>query len=395
MRILIGITAGIAAYKIPLLIRLFIKIGAEVRCIMTPDAKDFVSPLVISTLSKHPVGLDFWNKDTGEWNNHVEYGEWADVFLIAPCTANTLSKMASGSCDNLLLAVYLSMRNKTIVSPAMDLEMYQHPTVKRNLALLTADGVHVIPPDHGALASGLSGEGRLPEPEIIFEEVVKYISPSQDYLNTRVLVTAGPTYEAIDPVRFIGNHASGKMGFALAENFANRGALVTLITGPTALRTEHKGIQTLHVTSAMEMFEAVQMHWEGMDLGVFSAAVADYRPIHKAEEKIKKTEDALRIELIKNPDILAWAGEHKASTQRTIGFALETNNAVENAKDKLARKHADAIVLNVIEENENCFNSDTNKVRIFDVNGLSLELATASKARIAQGIVDYITRIRL
>ncbi|MCF8221001.1 MAG: bifunctional phosphopantothenoylcysteine decarboxylase/phosphopantothenate--cysteine ligase CoaBC [Cryomorphaceae bacterium] len=395
MRILIGITAGIAAYKIPLLIRLFIKTGAEVRCIMTPDAKDFVSPLVISTLSKHPVGLDFWNKDTGEWNNHVEYGEWADVFLIAPCTANTLSKMASGSCDNLLLAVYLSMRNKTIVSPAMDLEMYQHPTVKRNLALLTADGVHGIPPDHGELASGLSGEGRLPEPEIIFEEVVKYISPRQDYINTRVLVTAGPTYEAIDPVRFIGNHASGKMGFALAENFANRGALVILITGPTALRTEHKGIQTLHVTSAMEMFEAVQMHWEGMDLGVFSAAVADYRPIHKAEEKIKKTEDALSIELIKNPDILAWAGEHKASTQRTIGFALETNNAVENAKDKLARKHADAIVLNVIEENENCFNSDTNKVRIFDVNGLSLELATASKARIAQGIVDYITRIRL
>lgn len=395
MRILIGITAGIAAYKIPLLIRLFIKTGAEVRCIMTPDAKDFVSPLVISTLSKNPVGLDFWNKDTGEWNNHVEYGEWADVFLIAPCTANTLSKMASGSCDNLLLAVYLSMRNKTIVSPAMDLEMYQHPTVKRNLALIAADGVHVIPPDHGELASGLSGEGRLPEPEIIFEEVVKYISPRQDYINTRVLVTAGPTYEAIDPVRFIGNHASGKMGFALAENFANRGALVILITGPTALRTEHKGIQTLHVTSAMEMFEAVQMHWEGMDLGVFSAAVADYRPIHKAEEKIKKTEYALSIELIKNPDILAWAGEHKASTQRTIGFALETNNAVENAKDKLARKHADAIVLNVIEENEKCFNSDTNKVRIFDVNGLSLELATASKARIAQGIVDYITRIRL
>ena len=395
MRILIGITAGIAAYKIPLLIRIFIKAGAEVRCIMTPDAKDFVSPLVISTLSKHPVGIAFWNTDTGEWNNHVEYGEWADVLLIAPCTANTLSKMASGACDNLLLAVYLSMRNKTIVSPAMDLEMYQHPTVKRNLAVLIADGVHIIPPDQGELASGLSGEGRLPEPEIIFEEVVKYISPSQEYLNTRVLVTAGPTYEAIDPVRFIGNHASGKMGFALAENFANRGALVTLITGPTALRTEHNGIQTLHVTSAIEMFEAVKMHWVGMDLGVFSAAVADYRPIHKAEEKIKKTEDALSIELIKNPDILAWAGENKDSTQRTIGFALETNNAVENAMEKLSRKHADAIVLNVIEENEKCFNSDTNKVRIFDVNGLFLELETSSKARIAQGIVDYITRIRL
>jgi phosphopantothenoylcysteine decarboxylase/phosphopantothenate--cysteine ligase len=395
MRILIGITAGIAAYKIPLLIRMFINAGAQVRCIMTPDAKDFVSPLVISTLSKNPVGIAFWNKETGEWNNHVEYGEWADVLLIAPCTANTLSKMASGACDNLLLAVYLSMRNKTIVSPAMDLEMYQHPTVKRNLSVLITDGVHVIPPDHGELASGLSGEGRLPEPATIFEDVVKYLSLGQDFLNTQVLVTAGPTYEAIDPVRFIGNHASGKMGFALAENFAARGASVTLITGPTVLRTEHKGVQTIQVTSAMEMFEAVQRHWVDMNLGVFSAAVADYRPINPAEEKIKKTNEALSIELIKNPDILAWAGEHKTATQRTIGFALETNNAVENAMEKLSRKHADAIVLNVIEENEKCFNSDTNKVRIFDVNGLSLELPTASKARIAQGIVDYITRIRL
>lgn len=395
MRILIGITAGIAAYKIPLLIRLFINAGAEVRCIMTLDAKDFVSPLVISTLSKNPVGIDFWNKDTGEWNNHVEYGEWADVLLIAPCTANTLSKMASGACDNLLLAVYLSMRNKTIVSPAMDLEMYQHPTVKRNIAVLTADGVIVIPPDHGELASGLSGEGRLPEPEIIFEDVVKYLSIDQDLLNTQVLVTAGPTYEAIDPVRFIGNHASGKMGFALAENFAARGASVTLITGPTVLRIEHKGVQTIHVTSAVEMFEAVQRHWVDMDLGVFSAAVADYRPTNPAEEKIKKTNETLSIELIKNPDILAWAGEHKTATQRTIGFALETNNAVENAMEKLSRKHADAIVLNVIEENEKCFNSDTNKVRIFDVKGLSHELPTASKARIAKGIVDYITRFRI
>lgn len=395
MRILIGITAGIAAYKIPLLIRLFINAGAEVRCIMTLDAKDFVSPLVISTLSKNPVGIDFWNKDTGEWNNHVEYGEWADVLLIAPCTANTLSKMASGACDNLLLAVYLSMRNKTIVSPAMDLEMYQHPTVKRNIAVLTADGVIVIPPDHGELASGLSGEGRLPEPEIIFEDVVKYLSIDQDLLNTQVLVTAGPTYEAIDPVRFIGNHASGKMGFALAENFAARGASVTLITGPTVLRIEHKGVQTIHVTSAVEMFEAVQRHWVDMDLGVFSAAVADYRPTNPAEEKIKKNNETLSIELIKNPDILAWAGEHKTATQRTIGFALETNNAVENAMEKLSRKHADAIVLNVIEENEKCFNSDTNKVRIFDVKGLSLELPTASKAKIAQGIVDYITRFRI
>jgi len=394
MRILIGITAGIAAYKIPLLIRLFIKSGAEVRCIMTPEAKEFVSPLVISTLSKNPVGIDFWNKDSGEWNNHIDYGEWADVFIIAPCTANTLSKMAYGVCDNLLLAVYLSMRNKTIVFPAMDLEMYQHPTVKRNLSLLTKDRVQVIPPDHGELASGLSGEGRLPEPEFMFNEVVKSLSFGEDFLNTQVLVTAGPTYEAIDPVRFIGNHASGKMGFALAENFAKRGASVTLITGPTALKAEHNGINTIHVTSAVEMFEAVRAHWIDMDLGVFSAAVADYRPLNPAGEKIKKSMESLSIELIKNPDILAWAGEHKKASQLTIGFALETNNAMENAMEKLSRKNADAIVLNVIEENEKCFNSDTNKVRIFDVNGLVLELPTASKARIAQGIVDFIIRIR-
>jgi phosphopantothenoylcysteine decarboxylase/phosphopantothenate--cysteine ligase len=395
MRILIGITAGISAYKIPLLIRKFIKEGAEVRCIMTPDARDFVSPLVVSTLSKNPVGIEFWDKESGLWNNHVAYGEWADVLLIAPCTANTLNKLAQGACDNLLMATFLSMRNKTIIAPAMDLEMYQHPSVKRNIEQVLQDGVLVIPPDHGELASGLSGEGRLPEPETLYHEVMSYLTPIHDFLNVRVLVTAGPTYEAIDPVRFIGNHSSGKMGFAIAENFAARGAVVTLVTGPTKLESTHERIHTVHVTSANEMFEAVSSRWEEIQIGVFSAAVADYRPAHQATEKIKKSSEGLSIDLIKNPDILAWAGLHKSEGQLTIGFALETNNADEHAFEKLTRKQADAIVLNVLEENEKCFNSDTNKVRIFDVKGLACELPLASKTKIAQGIIDFITTIRV
>jgi phosphopantothenoylcysteine decarboxylase/phosphopantothenate--cysteine ligase len=395
MRILIGITAGISAYKIPLLIRKFIKEGAEVRCIMTPDARDFVSPLVVSTLSKNPVGIEFGDKESGLWNNHVAYGEWADVLLIAPCTANTLNKLAQGACDNLLMATFLSMRNKTIIAPAMDLEMYQHPSVKRNIEQVLQDGVLVIPPDHGELASGLSGEGRLPEPETLYHEVMSYLTPIHDFLNVRVLVTAGPTYEAIDPVRFIGNHSSGKMGFAIAENFAARGAVVTLVTGPTKLESTHERIHTVHVTSANEMFEAVSSHWEEIQIGVFSAAVADYRPAHQATEKIKKSSEGLSIDLIKNPDILAWAGLHKSEGQLTIGFALETNNADEHAFEKLTRKQADAIVLNVLEENEKCFNSDTNKVRIFDVKGLACELPLASKTKIAQGIIDFITTIRV
>lgn len=395
MRILIGITAGISAYKIPLLIRKFIREGCEVRCIMTPDSTDFISPLVISTLSKNPVGIEFWSKETGSWNNHVAYGEWADVFLIAPCTANTLNKLAQGACDNLLMATYLSMRHNTIISPAMDLEMYQHPTVKRNIEQVLADGVRVIPPDHGELASGLSGEGRLPEPETLYHEVMAHLTPQKDYLNIKVMVTAGPTYEAIDPVRFIGNHSSGKMGFAIAENFASRGAWVTLITGPTTLESSHERIHCVKVTSALEMFDAVKTHWDETEIGVFAAAVADYRPAQIAEEKIKKTSEDLSIELIKNPDILSWAGLNKSSKQRTIGFALETNDADQNARGKLARKNADAIVLNVLEENEKCFNSDTNKVRIFDVNGLALELPVASKTTIAQGIIDFITTIRV
>ena len=393
MRILIGITAGIAAYKIPLLIRKFIKAGHEVRCIMTPDAKDFLSPLVVSTLSKNPVGIEFWNRNTGEWTNHVSYGEWADVLLVAPCTANTLHKMASGACDNLLLATYLSMRNKTIVAPAMDLEMFQHPTLKRNLNQLKSDGVEIIPPESGPLASGLDGEGRLPEPETLYEIVIQKIRETQDFIGKKVLVTAGPTYEAIDPVRFIGNHASGKMGFALAEALAKRGASVVLISGPTALTLQHENLSYFSVSSAAEMLGVVQEHWNTCDIGIFAAAVADYRPENKQEQKIKKQADQMQITLVKNPDILAWCGSNKTNMQRTIGFALETENGEVNAKEKLVRKKADAIILNTMEENEKCFNSDTNKVRIFDVKGKSIDLAKASKTEIANQILDYLSAL--
>lgn len=393
MRILIGITAGIAAYKIPLLIRKFIKAGHEVRCIMTPDAKDFLSPLVVSTLSKNPVGIEFWNRNTGEWTNHVSYGEWAEVLLVAPCTANTLHKMASGACDNLLLATYLSMRNKTIVAPAMDLEMFQHPTVKRNLNQLKSDGVEIIPPESGPLASGLDGEGRLPEPETLYEIVIQKLRETQDFIGKKVLVTAGPTYEAIDPVRFIGNHASGKMGFALAEALAKRGASVVLISGPTALTLQHENLSYFSVSSAAEMLAVVQEHWNTCDIGIFAAAVADYRPENKKEQKIKKQADQMQITLVKNPDILAWCGSNKTNMQRTIGFALETENGEVNAKEKLVRKKADAIILNTMEENEKCFNSDTNKVRIFDVKGKSIDLAKASKTEIANQILDYLSAL--
>lgn len=315
MNVLIGITAGIAAYKIPFLIRSFIKAGMDVKCIMTPESVDFLSPLVVSTLSKNPVGISFWNKDSGEWANHVAYGEWADVFIIAPCTANTLHKMASGACDNLLLATYLSMRKKTIVAPAMDLDMYQHPSVTRNIAQLAQDGVTFIPSTHGELASGLIGEGRMEEPEKIFDFVLDFVGNQHDFVGKTALVTAGPTFEAIDPIRYIGNHSSGKMGFALAEALAERGAEVVLIAGPNALRTKNKNIKVISIVSADEMFKEVQSIWELVDLGIFAAAVADFKVKNIAEQKIKKSEGPLDLEWVQNPDILAWAGAVKKKTK--------------------------------------------------------------------------------
>ena len=390
-RVLIGITAGIAAYKIPLLVRSFKKQGIEVRCIMTPDAKEFVSPLVLSSLSGNPVFSDLISDDK-TWNNHVSMAEWADCFLIAPLTANTLAKMANGICDNLLLSVYFSMKGTTIVAPAMDLDMYQHPTVFRNLQLIQNDGVLVIPAEFGELASGLVGPGRMAEPEKIFNDVNELLfSESNNYFaGKQVLITAGPTYESLDPVRFIGNHSSGKMGFALAEVFLKRGALVKLITGPTNLTLAYKNLDLIHVVSADDMFNEVKNYWREQDFGVFSAAVADYRPKHLSLDKIKKKSNELSLELIKNPDILKWAGEVKTDAQFLVGFALETSNELENASLKLENKNLDCIVLNSLQDKGAGFASDTNKVTILDKRKNKTEFSLKSKYEIAEEIVLHI-----
>lgn len=392
MRILLGVTAGIAAYKAPFLIRLLINHGAEVRCVMTPDARDFVSPLVLSTLSKNPVSIEFWDKETGVWNNHVALAEWADVLVVCPCTANTLSKMAQGVCDNLLLAIFLSMRNKTMLFPAMDLEMYRHPTVTRNMACLEEDGALIIPAEFGALASGLEGQGRLPSPETMFDAIIEHLSPNLDYLGKKVLVTAGPTHEAIDPVRYIGNHASGKMGVALAERFAHRGADVFLILGPSKCTTVHPNIRVIPVVSANSMYVEVQKHWDSMDIGCFAAAVADYQPKEVYDQKVKKSdENSVTLTLVKTPDILAWAGNHKRNQQKIIGFALETQHAESYAKDKLVKKNADFIVLNIPVENESGFNTETNKVCIFGKHGAVWDIPLMKKHDVAEAILNVIT----
>ena len=390
-RILLGITGGIAAYKIAFLIRLLKKQGAEVKCILTPSAVDFISPLIASTLSGNPVGIEFWNKDDGSWNNHVEYGLWADVFVIAPLTANTMSKMVNGSCDNLLLATYLSMKTKTIVVPAMDLDMYAHPSTKRNLAQLELDGVEVIPADSGELASGLEGEGRMAEPETILEAIELFTGKSNnDFLGTKVIITAGPTYEQLDPVRFIGNHSSGKMGFKIAQEFLDRGAKVTLVTGPTKLTLENDQLDLIKIRSAEQMLSVVQNVWSECDLGVFAAAVADYRPKNQATEKIKKKSDDLTIELVKNPDILNWAGEQKRDNQYLVGFALETENLKENATKKLIKKNLNMIVMNSLKDSGAGFGVDTNKISILDNRNNLQSFELKPKEAVAKDILDYL-----
>ncbi len=390
--ILLGITGGIAAYKIAFLIRLLKKNGAEVKCIMTPASCDFISPLVVSTLSGNPVGIEFWNKSDGTWNNHVEYGLWADLFVIAPLTANTLSKMATGGCDNLLLATYLSMKGKTLVAPAMDLDMYAHPTTHRNLAQLEKDGVQIIPAESGELASGLEGEGRMAEPETIFEWIEKAFGQMQtkEFDGKRILITAGPTYEAIDPVRFIGNHSSGKMGFALAEELLKKGAQVTLISGPTQLEMSHPQLQLVKITDAKQLLDEVQKEWPKSDIGIFSAAVADYRPKEVAKEKIKKSSDVMNIELVKNPDVLKWAGENKSKNQVLVGFALETENVKENATKKLDAKQLDMIVMNTLKDIGAGFGVDTNKISILDKRNNFESFELKSKNEVATDILTYL-----
>jgi phosphopantothenoylcysteine decarboxylase/phosphopantothenate--cysteine ligase len=392
-RILLGITGGIAAYKIAFLVRLLKKSGAEVKCILTPASSDFISPLVLATLSENPVGIEFWDKKTGVWTNHVEYGIWADVFLIAPLTANSLAKLANGSCDNLLLATYLSMKGQTIVAPAMDLDMYAHPATKRNLEQLYKDNVRVIPAESGQLASGLEGEGRMAEPETIFAALQDFFSlhsDSEQLQGKKVLITAGPTYEAIDPVRFIGNYSSGKMGFEIAKDCLRKGANVVLVSGPTKEVLAHPNVTLLSVNSADEMLEIVQSEWHNCDYGIFSAAVADYRPKDKVFQKIKKSEDSLTLELVKNPDILAWAGENKKESQTLVGFALETNNLLENSKDKLKRKNLNLIVMNTLEDKGAGFAGDTNKISILDNHNNFTSFELKSKSEVATDIVEYM-----
>lgn len=390
-RILVGVTAGIAAYKIAFLIRILKKQGADVRCIMTPASSDFISPLVLATLSENPVGIEFWNKADGTWTNHVEYGLWADLFLIAPLTANTLSKMASGACDNLLLATYLSMKGKTIVAPAMDLDMYAHPATKANLKTIENHGVAIIPAEDGSLASGLEGEGRMAEPETIATAIQEFFETNMDPVirGKKVLITAGPTHEAIDPVRFIGNHSSGKMGYALAKLFASEGAEVVLVSGPVAI-AKPEGVELISVKSAEEMLHAVQAKWKEMDMGIFSAAVADYRPLEVATDKIKKSNEEFELKLVKNPDILKWAGEQKRSNQVLVGFALETSNQQENAKKKLEAKNLDFIVLNSPKDDQAGFGYDTNKITILDKNNNCQEFELKSKELVAKDILNTI-----
>ena len=390
MRIIIGISGGIAAYKIPFLIRLLKKSGAEVKCILTPSAVDFISPIVVSALSNEPVGIDFWNKETGEWNNHVAYGEWADLLVIAPATANTIAKMATGACDNLLLATYLSMRNKTLVVPAMDLDMYKHPSFLRNIEQLTKDGVTILPASEGELASGLFGQGRMEEPEIILRKIQEILKTKTPLLGKTVLITAGPTHEAIDPVRFIGNSSSGKMGFALAETAIELGAKVVLISGPTNCTLTHDALEIIHVTTADEMLAEVRAKWEACSMGIFSAAVADYKPAAVSDTKIKKVDDVLHIELVKNPDIVSWASNNKKENQLTIGFALETNNEKENALEKLSKKNMNIIILNSLNEKGAGFEKDTNKITIFDSKGDTKIFDLKHKKSVAIDIFDYI-----
>lgn len=389
--ILLGVTAGIAAYKTASLVRLFVKAGADVRVVMTPAAKAFITPLTLSTLSANPVISDFTDEkdDNAVWNNHVELGLWADLFIVAPITANTLSKMASGNSDNFLIATYLSAKCPVYFAPAMDLDMYKHPTTQQAIETLESYGNILIPSTFGELASGLVGKGRMAEPEAIVEAVETHILNGLPLYGKKVLVTAGPTYEAIDPVRFIGNHSSGRMGFELANSAAQQGAEVILISGPTHYKAERKAISTISVTSADEMFDAVHQYYQKVDVAILSAAVADYKPQKSFLSKIKKTTDTLTINLIKTKDILAALGSKKTA-QILVGFALETDNEITNAIKKLKSKNLDMIVLNSLKDAGAGFGGSTNKITIIDKDLNQTNYPLKSKSEVADDIIQKI-----
>lgn len=391
--ILLGVSGGIAAYKCCTLVRLLVKAGAHVQVILTPDAAEFVSPLTLSVLSKNPVFSAFSNKD-GIWNNHVDLALQADIIVIAPATANTIGKMANGICDNLLLATYFSAKCQVMFAPAMDLDMHEHPAIKQNIKQLTAFGNHLIPAESGELASGLVGTGRMAEPEAIMQHIANYFETDKKLLGKQVLVTAGPTYEAIDPVRFIGNHSTGKMGLAIASAFAAQGAEITLVCGPGVPQLQqNKNIKRIDVNAASEMHKACLQHFKKSDITIMAAAVADYRPAQTASQKIKKKGDTLALDLVKNPDILMDLGTKKNQKQLLVGFALETQNEEVHAKDKLKRKNLDLILLNSLNDKGAGFGTDTNKVTFIYKSKKSKALPLMSKQKVAETLVQEIIKL--
>jgi len=389
-KILLAVTGSIAAYKAAFFVRLLIKAGADVKVVMTESAKAFISPLTLATLSKHPVQSDYFKKETGEWNSHVELGLWADLMILAPLTANTMAKLANGICDNLLCATYLSARCPVIFAPAMDLDMYVHPTTQNNITKLKSYGHMLIEAEEGELASGLYGTGRMAEPEHLLEYVQNHFNKQLPLTGKRVLITSGPTYEAIDPVRFIGNHSSGKMGTALANAFIKAGAKVTFVSGPATYYPAPEKVELIKIQSAKEMMESCASVFDDVDIAVFAAAVSDFGPKEQRDQKIKKSKNSLHLELIPNPDIALELGKRK-NKQFNVGFALETDNEKSNAKEKMKKKNFDMIVLNSLNDKGAGFAHDTNKVAIFDRDNNEVNFELKSKAEIATDIVYLLS----
>ena len=390
--IVLGITGGIAAYKSAMLARLLIKRGAEVQVVMTPSAKEFITPVTLSALTGKPVISEFFTANTGEWHSHVDIGLWADAMVVAPATACTIGKMANGVADNMLVTTYLSAKSPVFIAPAMDLDMMAHPSTTRNIETLVSYGNHIIEPEVGELASHLIGKGRMAEPEQIVEELERYFSQSNVLSGKKVLITAGPTYEKIDPVRFIGNYSSGKMGYALADAAADLGAEVVLISGPVNIKPSNPNVQVVSVESATQMLEQCKTHWNDSSIGIMCAAVADYRPAHVVEHKIKREHTGdMTLELVKNPDIAANLGQMKADGQFLVGFALETENGIENALEKSVRKNLDMICLNSLSDKGAGFGTDTNKVTVIYSNNKEIvELPLMSKTEVAKQILNGI-----
>lgn len=392
--IVLGISGGIAAYKSAFLLRLFIKAGAEVQVVITPNGKEFITPATLAALSGKPVVSEFFAANTGEWHSHVDLGLWSDLMVIAPATASTIGKMASGVADNMLITTYLSAKSPVMIAPAMDLDMWAHPSTQRNIAILERDGVEIIQPASGELASHLTGKGRMEEPEEILRRVELHFAKKMSLAGKKFLVTAGPTYEDIDPVRFIGNYSSGKMGFAIAEEAAARGAEVTLVTGPVDLHTANPMIKRIDVRSARQMLEAAEKSFEECDVAILSAAVADYAPEVCSPYKIKRENtDGMTLKLVKNPDIAASLGQNKGK-KILVGFALETDHELENALSKMKRKSLDMIVLNSLQNPMAGFNKDTNQVTILKSDGSVKEFPAKSKKEVAKDIIDVIEKLK-